>query len=61
MFDKLIRHTPRPVSILIHPNGEFAFVANSNANQIEVVNLQQLKIVSTIPVGFIPDGLAFVN
>jgi YVTN family beta-propeller protein len=45
----------------MHPNGLYAFVSNSNANEIEVIDMQTLTLVSTIGTGKIPDGLAFVE
>ena len=59
--ERLLYHTPRPVNILMHPNGLYAFVANSNANKIEVIDMKTFEIVSTIGTGEIPDALAFVK
>jgi len=61
LIERLLYHTPRPVGILIHPNGLYAFVANSNANKIEVIDMKTFTIVSTIGTGKIPDGMAFVK
>ncbi len=61
IFEKAIYHTPRPVGILIHPNNKYAFVANSNANRIEVIDLKRLEIVSSIKTGLIPDGMAIIK
>jgi YVTN family beta-propeller protein len=61
LLERLLYHTPRPVGILIHPNGLYAFVANSNANKIEVIDMRTFTLVSTIGTGKIPDGLAFVE
>ena len=61
LLEKLLYHTPRPVGILIHPNGLYAFVANSNANKIEVIDMKTFTVVSTIGTGKIPDGMAFVK
>ena len=60
-IERLLYHTPRPVSILMHPNGLYAFVANSNANKIEVIDMKTFTLVSTIGTGNIPDGMAFVK
>lgn len=60
-IERLLYHTPRPVSIVMHSNGLYAFVANSNANKIEVVDMKTFAIVSTIGTGKIPDGLALVK
>jgi len=61
VLERLLYHTPRPVNIIMHPNGSYAFVANSNANEIEVIDLKTFTIVSTIGTGKIPDGMAFVK
>jgi YVTN family beta-propeller protein len=61
LLDKVLYHTPRPVNILMHPNGRYAFVANSNANKIEVIDMKTFAVVSTIGTGKIPDGMAFVQ
>ncbi|MBC7655457.1 MAG: YncE family protein, partial [Oligoflexus sp.] len=61
LLEKLLYHTPRPVNILMHPNGLYAFVANSNANKIEVIDMKTFTLVSTIGTGKIPDGMAFVK
>lgn len=60
-LEKVLYHTPRPVNILMHPNGLYAFVANSNANKIEVIDMKTFTLVSTIGTGNIPDGMAFVK
>jgi len=61
VFERILYHTPRPVNILMHPNGLYAFVANSNANKIEVIDMKSFTIVSTIGTGKVPDGLLFVE
>lgn len=61
LVEKILYHTPRPVGILIHPNGQYAFVANSNANKIEVIDMKTFTLVSNIGTAKIPDGLAIIN
>jgi YVTN family beta-propeller protein len=61
LLERLLYHTPRPVGILIHPNGLYAFIANSNANKIEVIDMKTFTVVSTIGTGKIPDGMTFVK
>jgi YVTN family beta-propeller protein len=61
LLERILYHTPRPVNILMHPNGMYAFVANSNASKIEVIDMKTMEIVSTIGTGKIPDALAFVD
>jgi len=60
-IQRTLYHTPRPGNILMHPNGLYAFVANSNANKIEVIDMQTFALVSTIGTGKVPDGLTFVE
>jgi len=61
LIERVLYHTPRPVGILMHPNGLYAFVANSNADKIEVIDMNTFNIVSTIGTERIPDGLTFVE
>ena len=61
IIDRVLYHTPRPVGILMHPNGQYAFVANSNADRIEVIDLKSLSVVSTIGTRRVPDGLAIIQ
>jgi YVTN family beta-propeller protein len=60
LVERVLYHTPRPVNILMHPNGNYAFIANSNASKIEVIDMARFEIVSTIGTGSIPDAMAFV-
>lgn len=60
LVERILYHTPRPVNILMHPNGTYAFIANSNASKIEVIDMVRFEIVSTIGTGSIPDAMAFV-
>ena len=61
LLERALYSTPRPVGVLMHPNGLYAFIANSNANKIEVIDMKTFTIVSTIGTGKVPDGLAFVE
>ena len=61
LFERILYHTPRPVGILMHPDGNYAFVSNSNADRVEVIDMKSFEIVSTIGTGRIPDGLTLVN
>lgn len=60
VFEKIIYRTPRPVGILMHPNGLYAFVSNFTAGRVEVIDMQNFTISSSIKVGKMPDGLAIV-
>ncbi|WP_406683474.1 beta-propeller fold lactonase family protein [Seonamhaeicola sp. MEBiC1930] len=61
IVEKLIYKTPRPVGILMHPNGLYAFVSNLTADRVEVIDMKKFAIVSSIEVGEMPDGLAMIN
>ncbi|WP_248722657.1 YncE family protein [Seonamhaeicola sp. ML3] len=61
ILDKLVLGNPRPVGILMHPNGQFAFVSNLSVGRVEVIDMKSFKIVSSIEAGAMPDGLALLN
>ncbi|WP_439131700.1 cytochrome D1 domain-containing protein [Polaribacter sp.] len=61
IVEKIVYRTPRPVGILMHPNGLYAFVSNFTAGRVEVIDMKSFKIVSSIKVGQMPDGLAIIN
>jgi YVTN family beta-propeller protein len=61
IFEKVLYRTPRPVGILMHPNGLYAFVSNLTAGRVEVIDMRNFNIVSSIKVGEMPDGLALIN
>lgn len=60
IVDKLIYGKPRPVGILIHPNGLYAFVSNYSQKRVEVLSLVDFTFAGSIEVGDRPDGLAWV-
>ena len=61
IIEKVIYRTPRPVGILMHPNGLYAFVSNITAGRVEVIDMRNFTIVSSIKTGDMPDGLALIN
>lgn len=50
---------PAPIGILVHPNNKYAFIANSGADVVSVIDMKQWKVVSRIKTGNTPDGMAF--
>ncbi len=60
-LERLLYHTPRPLGILMHPNGLYSFVSNTNADEVEVIDMRTMAIVSTIGTGRLPDGLTLVQ
>lgn len=52
-------NSPVPVGILINPSGKFAYVANTNADIITVIDLKNFEIVSRLKAGQEPDGMGY--
>jgi YVTN family beta-propeller protein len=50
---------PVPVGILISPDGSSAFVANTNADMLTVIDLRSWEVVRRIATGAQPDGLGW--
>ena len=61
IIERILYHTPRPVGIYMHPNGLYAFVANSNANKVEVVDMKSFELVGRIDTGKVPDAITLVD
>jgi YVTN family beta-propeller protein len=58
LFGTQFGTSPVPVGILIAPSGQFAYVANTQADVVTVIDLATWKIVERIVAGKEPDGLA---
>jgi len=43
---------------MLTPDGRFAYVTNIYANSVSVIEVKDLKVVSTIPVGKGPNGIS---
>jgi YVTN family beta-propeller protein len=61
LFDKQFGDSPVPVGIVIEPSGKRAFVANTNADVITVLDLEKLAIAARFKAGREPDGLAWCS
>jgi YVTN family beta-propeller protein len=48
-----------PIGIVIHPDGKRAYVANSNADAVAILDLQEWKVAGTLKAGKEPDGMAY--
>ncbi|MER1969171.1 cytochrome D1 domain-containing protein [Castellaniella sp. GW247-6E4] len=46
-----------PAHVVTSQNGDRAYITNSEANQISVVDIEQKKIIAEIPTGSFPHGL----
>lgn len=60
-LQRTLYHTPTPINIVMHPNGLYAYIANSNANEIQVLDMKNFSLVSTIRTGKRPYGLTFAK
>jgi YVTN family beta-propeller protein len=49
-----------PVGILVHPDGRRAFVANTNADVVTVLDLEKNAVSGRLKAGKEPDGMAYV-
>jgi len=59
LFSDRFGDSPVPIGILIHPNGRQAYVANTNADIVTVIDLEKFEIVNRLIPGKEPDGLGF--
>jgi YVTN family beta-propeller protein len=48
-----------PAGILIHPNNRFAFISNTRADVVSVIDLNRWYVVTRLKSGREPDGMAF--
>lgn len=61
LFGKQFGQSPVPVGILVEPRGTLAYVANTNADVITVIDIERAKIVDRLIAGKEPDGLAWTH
>lgn len=59
LFGDAFQGSPVPVGILIEPGGRRAFVANTAADVVAVLDLATWRIAGLVRTGREPDGLAF--
>lgn len=59
LFSDRFGESPVPVGILVHPNGGHAYVANTNADIVAVIDLNSWQITDQLKAGREPDGLGF--
>jgi len=59
LFRDAFGRSPVPIGILIRPDGREAFVANTNADVISVIDLETWRIARRLTAGREPDGLAW--
>lgn len=59
LFGDRFGDSPVPVGVLVSPDGRRAFVANTNADVVSVIDLETLKLVGRLRAGREPDGMAY--
>lgn len=58
LFSDRFGQSPVPVGILVHPDGRHAYIANTNADVVTVLDLTTWEIAGRLVAGREPDGLA---
>lgn len=59
LFRDRFGESPVPVGILVHPDGKFAYVANTQADVVAIVDLQKWQVSGILEPGHEPDGLGY--
>ena len=60
LFGDQFEDSPVPVGIVVHPSGRRAYVANTNADVVSVLDLDSWTLVDRLVAGKEPDGMAWV-
>jgi len=60
LFGDQFGQSPVPIGIQVRPDGRVAYVANTNANRIAVVDLASLRVFGALETGRQPDGLGWL-
>ncbi|MFG0274967.1 MAG: cytochrome D1 domain-containing protein [Phycisphaerales bacterium] len=59
LFGDQFGNSPVPVGVLVRPDGRYAFVANTNADVVTVLDLAGWTIETRLVAGQEPDGMAW--
>ena len=59
LFGNLFGRSPVPIGILVHPDGKRAYVANTNADRVSIVDLESWMTIGVLEPGKEPDGLGY--
>jgi YVTN family beta-propeller protein len=46
--------------VVIDRDGRHAFVTNTNANSVSVIDIAERKVIATVPVGKGPNGICMM-
>ena len=61
LFGARMAESPTPIGVLVHPNGQTAYVACANADVVAVVDLETRTVTGGFETGNEPDGLGFAT
>lgn len=61
LFSTTEAGNPAPIGILIPPDGKVAFIANTMADVVTVIDLESWTLVGRWPAGNEPDGLGYAK
>lgn len=59
LFGDRFAESPVPVGIVVHPSGKWAYVANTNADVVSVLDLETWTLAGRLVAGKEPDGMAW--
>jgi YVTN family beta-propeller protein len=59
LFGRTFGNSPVPIGILVDPSGKLAYVANTNADIVTVIDIAQAKVVDRLVAGKEPDGMTW--
>jgi len=59
LFGNQFGTSPVPVGILVEPSGRYAYVANTQADVVTVLDLKEWRIADRLTAGKEPDGLGY--
>jgi YVTN family beta-propeller protein len=59
LFGDRFGDSPVPIGILVPPDGRHAYVANTNADMVTVIDLSNWEITGRLTAGAEPDGMAY--
>jgi YVTN family beta-propeller protein len=55
---KTIETAPGAHGVVVTPDGRYAYVTNSYANSVSAIEVTDLKVRATVPVGKGPNGIS---
>lgn len=61
LFGDSFGNSPVPIGILVEPEGKLAFIANTNADIVTVIDTTSWKIVRRLATGKQPDGMSWTS